>query len=71
MRPDSTAPDSTLPERPVSAQPVAGDPAMMDSDQTPQPDHDDKPAVTAERTWLERDSMAAPADYRSDFTFFD
>ena len=44
---------------------------MIDPDLISQPDHDDKPAATAERAWLERDSMAAPADYRSDWTFFD
>lgn len=55
----------------MPAQPEAGDPAVIDSDRTPQPDHDDKPAATAERAWLERDSMAAPADFRSDWAFFD
>jgi hypothetical protein len=50
---------------------MAGDPAMTDSDRTPQPDLDDKPAETADRTWLERDSMAAPGDFRSDWAFFD
>ena len=71
MRPGSTFPDCTLPERPISAPPVAGDPAMMDSDRTPQPDDDDQPAAVAERAWLERDSMAAPGDFRSDWAFFD
>ena len=71
MRPDSTFSDSTRPERPISAQPVAGDPAMIDFDRTPQPDDDDKPAATAERAWLERDSMAAPGDFRSEWAFFD
>ena len=71
MRPRSTFPDSARPERLVSAQPVAGDPAMVDSDPTPQPDHDDQPAATTERAWLERDSMAAPVDFRSDWAFFD
>ena len=71
MRPGSTFPDSAHPERLMPAQPEAGDPAVIDSDRTPQPDHDDKPAATAERAWLERDSMAAPADFRSDWAFFD
>ena len=71
MRPDSTFSDSTRPERPISAQPVAGDPAMMDSDRTPQHVHDDKPAATAERAWQERDSMAAPGDFLSEWAFFD
>lgn len=44
---------------------------MMDSYRTPQPDRDDNPAATDERAWLERDSMAAPTDYRSDWAFFD
>jgi hypothetical protein len=44
---------------------------MMDSDRTPQPDDDDQPAAVAERAWLERDSMAAPGDFRSDWAFFD
>ena len=71
MRPDSTFPDDALPERPVSAAPVASDPAMTYSDRTPQPDRDDTPAASAERAWLERDSMAAPADFGSDWAFFD
>ena len=71
MRPDSTAPESTRPERPISASPVPGDLAMVDSDRTPQPDHTDTSAATAERAWLERDSMAAPGDFRSEWAFFD
>jgi hypothetical protein len=71
MRPDSTFPDSTRPELPISAPFEAGDPALMDSDRTPQPHDDDKPAATAERTWLERDSMTAPGDFHSDWAFFD
>jgi hypothetical protein len=55
----------------TDAQPMAGDPATMDSDRVPQPHHDEKPAATAERAWLERDSMAAPGDFRSDWAFFD
>ncbi len=71
MRPGSRSPDSTLPERLVPAPPVAGDPAMEGSDHTLEPDQDDRPAATGERAWLERDSMAAPADFRSDWAFFD
>ena len=71
MRPGSTFPDSIRPERPIATPLMAGDPAMMDSDRTSQPDDDDKPAAAAERAWLERDSMAAPADFRSDWAFFD
>jgi hypothetical protein len=55
----------------MPAQPVAGDPVGIDSDGVLQHDHDDQPAATAERAWLERDSMAAPADFRSDWAFFD
>lgn len=54
MRPGSTVPDSTRLERPISAQPVVGDPAVMDPGLISQPDHDDKPAAPAERTWLEQ-----------------
>jgi hypothetical protein len=43
----------------------------MDPDRTPQPDRDGELAAIAERTWLERDSMAAPGDFRSDWAFFD
>jgi hypothetical protein len=50
---------------------VAGDPSRIDPDLISQPDHDDTPAATAERAWLERDSMAAPGDFRSDWAFFD
>jgi hypothetical protein len=50
---------------------VAGDPARIDPDLISQPDLDDTPAATAERAWLERDSMAAPGDFRSDWAFFD
>ena len=71
MLPDSTAPDLRSMVSLTSAQPVAGDPALMDSDRVPQPHHDEKPAATAERAWLERDSMAAPGDFRSDWAFFD
>ncbi len=71
MRPGSTFPDSARPKRLISAQPVAGDPATVDSDPTPQADQDDTPAATAKRAWLERDSMAAPGDFRSDWAFFD
>ena len=62
---------STRPERATPAQPGAGDPAMIDPDLISQHDHDDKLAAIAERTWLERDSMAAPGDFRSDWAFFD
>jgi hypothetical protein len=62
---------ATRPERAMPAQPVAGDPAVIDPALISQPDHDDKPAATAERAWLERDSMAAPGDFRSDWAFFD
>ena len=70
MRPGSMFPDSTRPEGPIAAPLMAGDPAMLDSARTSQPDDDDKPAPVAERAWLERDSMAAPADFRSDWAFF-
>ena len=62
---------SIRPARAIPAQPGAGDPAVIDPDLISQSDHHDEPAAVAERTWLERDSMAAPADYRSDWTFFD
>ena len=62
---------SIRPARAIPAQPVAGDPARIDPDLISQPDLDDTPAATAERAWLERDSMAAPGDFRSDWAFFD
>ncbi len=55
----------------IAAQPVGGDPVMIDPDLIPEPREDDQPAAIAERAWLERDSMAAPVDYRSDWAFFD
>ena len=55
----------------ITAQPVAGDPVMIDPDPIPRPIEDEEPAATAERAWLERDSMAAPVDYPSDWAFFD
>jgi len=62
---------STRPGWAAPAQSVPGAPAMIDSDLISQPDHDDEPAAVAERAWLERDSMAAPVDFRSDWAFFD
>jgi len=62
---------STRPKRPIPAQPVAGVPAMIDPDLIPRRVEDEEPAAIAERAWLERDSMAAPVDYRSDWAFFD
>ena len=62
---------SIRPARAIPALPVAGDPARIDPDLISQPDHDDTPAATAERAWLERDSMAAPGDFRSEWAFFD
>jgi hypothetical protein len=44
---------------------------MIDPYRIPRGIEDEKPAATAERAWLERDSMAAPVDYRSDWAFFD
>jgi hypothetical protein len=56
---------------PIPAQPVAGDPVRIDPDPIHRPIEDNAPAAIAERAWLERDSMAAPVDYRSDWAFFD
>jgi hypothetical protein len=44
---------------------------MIHPDLIPRPVEDDEPAAIAERAWLKRDSMAAPADYSSDWAFFD
>jgi hypothetical protein len=44
---------------------------MIDPDLIPRPIEDEQPAATAERAWLERDSMAAPGDFRSEWAFFD
>ena len=62
---------SIRPARAIPALPEAGAPARIAPDLISQPDHDDTPAATAERAWLERDSMAAPGDFRSDWAFFD
>jgi hypothetical protein len=62
---------STRPERAIPTQPMAGVPAMIDPDPIPRPIEYDEPAAIAERAWLERDSMAAAVDYRSDWAFFD
>jgi hypothetical protein len=44
---------------------------MIDPDLISRPIEHVKPAAIAVRTWLERDSMAAAADYTSDWAFFD
>jgi hypothetical protein len=44
---------------------------MINPDPIADPDQGREPSAIAERAWLERDSMAAPVDYRSDWAFFD
>jgi hypothetical protein len=61
----------TRPERVIPAQPAVGVAAMIDPDLISRPIEHVEPAAIAERTWLERDSMAAAADYTSDWGFFD
>jgi hypothetical protein len=55
----------------IHIQPVAGDPVRIDPDPIQRPIEDDEPAAIAERAWLERDSMAAPVDYRSVWAFYE
>ena len=62
---------NTRPERVIPTQPVAGVPAMIDPDLIPRRIEYDEAAVIPERVWLERDSMAAPVDYSSEWAFFD
>ena len=61
---------SNAPGRAIPTQFVTAIPAMIHPDLIPRP-IDDEPAAIAERAWLERDSMAAPVDYRSEWAFFD
>jgi hypothetical protein len=44
---------------------------MIDPDLIPRPIEYEESAAIAERAWLERDSMAAPVDYSSEWAFFD
>ena len=62
---------STRPERAIPTQFVAAVPTMIHPDLIPRPIEDVEPAAIAERIWLERDSMAAPEDFQSDWSFFD
>ncbi len=62
---------STRPERAIPTQFVAAVPMMIHPDPIHRPVEGDDPAAIAERAWLERDSMAAPVDYRSEWAFFD
>jgi hypothetical protein len=62
---------STRPERAIPTRFVAAVPTMIYPDLIHQPIEDDEPAAIVERAWLERDSMAAPVDYSSDWAFFD
>ena len=62
---------STRPERAIPTRFVAAVPTMIHPDLIPRPIEYDEAAVIAERAWLERDSMAAPVDYSSDWAFFD
>jgi hypothetical protein len=62
---------STRPERAIPTQLVVGVPAMVDPDLIPRPIEYEESAAITERVWLERDSMAAPVDYSSEWAFFD
>lgn len=62
---------TTRPERAITTQYVAADPTTSHPNLTPRQIEDDQPAAISDRAWLERDSMAAAADYRSEWAFFD